>query len=367
MERSIGAAAAAVALCLTVGLCGCQPSTASRTRPIDGVTFVGDRAHPVKIFQLSADGRAAVGFVWDADKAPPAGSETLDAGMPDNGHSYRWTSAGGVRVIRTRDGRNVEVRAISADGTTAAGCFYDAAGLAHVFRWTEAGGVEDLGAPEVHLMGGICGATAAAVSADGSVILGRLGTGDSFRWTRATGIRDLHIHGDIVAASADGSTAVGLTFVDQGDDRVSSHVFRWRLVHGFEDLGAPRRAGTGVADLSVNAISADGSTIVGDYTPVGGEIRAFRWTPADGFRDLPGDGGTARAVSGDGSQVVGSIWTRGKGPHAVRWQGSGPPQPVGPPELQALAATSISADGRTIAGRAFVGKGETQAFLLEVK
>lgn len=375
MTQTIGAAATA-AFCLAVSLAGCRPPTAPAplTNPVAGVTFVGEKGHPVKIFHLSADGRAAVGYVFDVDKEPPPGSEALDGGMPAYAHSFRWTEAGGVKVIRTRDGRDVQVEAISADGTTASGCFFEATGPAHVFRWTEAGGVEDLGSTwpalkPLILPPGMC-STTTAVSTDGSVILGQY-HGGSFRWARGTGFRNLHIPAEIEVASADGAAAAGVQYVEEGHDRVKQHVFRWSLARGFEDLGVPAMSTAGYTDVSVAAMSADGSTIVGNYTPHEGpqadRQRAFRWTRAGGFEDLPGDGGTASAVSGDGSQIVGSVWAKGKGPHAVRWLGDSPPQLIGPPELQTMTATSISADGRTIAGRAFIRKGEFRSFLLKVK
>jgi uncharacterized membrane protein len=336
----------------------------------DGVTFVGDRAHPVKIFQLSADGHAAVGYVFDVDKVPPIGTEPLDAGMPDYVHSYHWTSAGGVKVIKTRNGDDVQVAAISADGTTAVGCFYEATGPAHIFRWTEAGGVEDLGTPKdpIRGWGSGCGTTATAVSSDGSVIFGRLSTG-SYRWTRATGFQDLHIPGHIRTASADGTTAAGVRYVDGGHDRVSERVVLWSLARGFEDLGAPPgTAKSGFNLVSVTAISADGSTIVGDYTAQKDERRGFRWTRGGGFKDLPGEGKTyVTGVSGDGSQIVGVLFVQGRDPQAVRWLGDGPPGRVGPPELKAVVANAISADGGTLAGRAVIGKGEMQSFVLRLK
>lgn len=228
MSHARLAAITAGVIVFSVAGTGCKaPNTGDASpRQIPGVTFLGDKAHPVKIFQLSADGRAAVEYVFDAAKEPPAGRRTDSAEMPDYAHSFFWTEAGGLRIIRTRDGRDVEVRAISADGATATGRFYDNASLAHVFRWTEAGGIEDLGAPDgprpiVSIHGGM-GAMARTVSTDGSVIFGTLGainSSDSFRWTRATGVQKLHIAGDIKIATPDGSTAVGMVLVEPRPDR----------------------------------------------------------------------------------------------------------------------------------------------------
>jgi uncharacterized membrane protein len=303
-----------------------------------------------------------VGYLFDGN-GPSNGPQ---AAAPDPPHSFRWTEAGGLKLIKTRDGKDVEVTAISANGQVAVGR-YDAPDGSHVFRWTEAGGLEDLGAPDrrpAACEG--CGATATAVSADGSVIFGRLQSFSSFWWTRATGIQDLDLHGLIVAASADGSTATGIRFVDGGE-----HLFVWSLGRGFEDIGAPSglAADDGLAKVVVNSISADGSTIVGYYTVAGGE-RAFRWTRASGFQTLAGDGDRAHAwaVSGDGSEVVGATsrrnWTDGV--HAARWVGAGPAQPIGSPGLNAFVATSVSADGRVVAGQTNTA-GEQRAFVLRLK
>jgi uncharacterized membrane protein len=336
MKHPIKAAVTTAVLALAIDLAGSKApaSEASPPRPIPGVTFLGRAT----ITQLSANGRAVVGEISDADGF----------------HAVYWTQAGGLKPVRTRDGRDVQVNAISADGSTAAGCFVGGAGISHAFRWTEAGGVEDLGAP--------ARACATAVSRDGSVIFGSLGPNASFRWTRATGVQDLHLPGVIWAASADGATAVGRWMV-MTRDRGATHVFRWSLARGFEDLGAPPGTSTGANnEVRAEAMSADGSTIVGEYNMT----RGFRWTRAGGFRDLPGAQAFPYAVSADGSQIVGQI-VGGGGMFAVRWVGDGAPQRIGPPELKAVLANGISADGRTIAGRAGADPREWRAFVLRVR
>jgi uncharacterized membrane protein len=355
MKHRVNAAAITAVLALAVDFTGCKASDGASPPTIPGVTFFGDEDHRAQIVQLSADGRAAVGESSDADAPTP---EAKGQKRWHGAHGFYWTRSGAVQPVQTRDGRDVEMKAISGDGSTAVGCFNDAAKVSHAFRWTATGGVEDLGGPP--------GACATAVSRDGSVILGRLGYNAGFRWTRETGVQDLHVPGQIVSASADGATAVGFFWV--GPDQKTDHVFLWTLKGGFEDLGAPPNVGKDANDaVYPEGMSADGSTIVGQYDAPDYKGFAFRWTRASGFRDLQGMPATAYSTSADGTQIVGESGSLFQRVHAVRWVGDGPPEAVGPPELEAALASSISADGHTIAGRAGADMSRWRAFVLEVK
>lgn len=103
--------------------------------------------------------------------------------------------------------------------------------------------------------------------------------------------------------SDDGAVVVG--FVDQ-DDSVS---FRWTPVDGMSWI-------PGFSFGSANAISADGSTIVGTGDNMGiysgPEEESYRWKSGEGtirLGFLPGDNRSqALDVSADGSVVVGQSW-----------------------------------------------------------
>src|SRR5262249_26201691 len=115
--------------------------------------------------------------------------------------------------------------------------------------------------------------TAAAISADGSVIVG---SGDSssyaqeiFRWTQATGMVGLGVlsGGNVsfaTAVNADGSVIVGY-----GDDGVSFYpvAFRWTGGDGMQSIRALLvSAGvdmTGWELVAATGVSASGNTIVG--------------------------------------------------------------------------------------------------------
>ena len=204
--------------------------------------------------------------------------------------------------------------------------------------------------------------SASAIAAGGSMIYGRYpdGARGTYRWTRSGGIRDMHIPGSVTAASADGSVFTGLRFTGRGE-----HVFLWSLARGYEDLGKPPGAATGnAAYISPNAMSADGSTVVGEFVVATTKhTRAFRWTRRGGFQTLVGDWAEASGVSGDGSQIVGALWSS-KGPRAVKWVGDASPKPIGPSGLNAFKAKGISADGRTIIAIGPAGSREVRSFVV---
>jgi probable HAF family extracellular repeat protein len=118
----------------------------------------------------------------------------------------------------------------------------------------------------------------------------------------------------------------------------------------FQGLGQMPGTMSG-AGTYVNAVSGDGSTIVG-YTWISGNAtRPFRWTAAGGFEDLGQLGASASSndraygVSFDGSAVVGQSNTLDQGPRAFRWVAG-----VGMQELPIYQALAVSSDGSVAAG-----------------
>ncbi|MBD9401649.1 autotransporter domain-containing protein [Comamonas sp. CMM02] len=231
--------------------------------------------------------------------------------------------------------------AVSADGSVVVGRVeYGSRGNYHAFRWTIDGGMQDLGDFTANNTGW---SVASAVSADGSVVVGQADYSNigahAFRWTSAGGMQDL---GDLTASgtgisvatavSADGSVVAGNASYGSN---WRPHAFRWTIAGGMQDLGDLTASGTGMS--YANAISADGSTVVGgaDYG-TGANSHAFRWTSAGGMQDL-GDltaSGTGRssasAVSADGSVVVGQAgYGSGVKYHAFHWTSAGGMQDLG--------------------------------------
>ena len=108
---------------------------------------------------------------------------------------------------------------------------------------------------------------------------------------------------------------------------------------------------------SPNALSADGTVIVGQFTPAGAtDVHAFRWTEAGGQVDLGllagFDESGATSVSADGSVVVGFAGQFFRMPPPWRWMaqtGMVPLFPI-PAGFFSGAATDISADGAVVVG-----------------
>jgi probable HAF family extracellular repeat protein len=194
---------------------------------------------------------------------------------------------------------------VSADGSVVVGRARNAAGQWRAFRWTVDGGMQDLGT----LPGGPWSG-AYGVSAYGAVVVGwslnAAAQYRAFRWTASGGMQDLGTlpGGDrswAYGVSADGSVVVGWSY----NNATGPHrAFRWQ--NGvMQDLGV-LLGGTTVA----YDVSADGSVVVG----VTNASIAFRWTASRGMEDLNriyGGGGrwylsVAYAISPDGRYIVGS-------------------------------------------------------------
>ncbi len=227
--------------------------------------------------------------------------------------------------------------AVSADGLTAVG--RSTSGLGHEpFYWKEQAGMAGLGA--------IPNKTSYAfgTSADGSVVVGRIGDG-AFRWTEQTGMVSLG-YGAAWGVSRDGSVAVG--HVDGVSGR---EAFLWTESGGMTTLGL------GIA----NDVSTDGDVVVGTS---GNE--AFRWTNVTGMvglGHLPGGGVNSKAfdVSADGSVVIGFSDST-SGLEVFRWT-----QSTGMVSLAEGVwgkAYGTSADGSVVVGRADLGTG-VEAFVCD--
>ena len=112
---------------------------------------------------------------------------------------------------------------------------------------------------------------------------------------------------------------------------------------------------------SANAISADGSTIVGYSTfPQETYLSAYRWSATGGLQDLgalgPNGQSTATAVSANGSTVVGeSTDADNLGRHAFSWTESSGMVDLGTSDpLYSTIATGVSADGNTVIGYSYI-------------
>ena len=262
---------------------------------------------------------------------------------------------------------------ISADGSVVVGTSYVDYSFNRVaFRWTHSSGMVSLG----DLPGGAICATAFAASIDGSVIVGESVSGtystgmEAFRWTEVTGMVGLGTLGGndsrAHAVSADGSVVVGRSYtLSEGA------AFRWTATSGMSDIGNLGGVeGAPPAPYScAYGVSADGSVVVGgSYSPSGFE--AFTYSETTGMvgrGDLAGGDFHSyfRGVSADGRVAVGFSYSAFGG-EAVRWT-----QDTGMVGLGSLAggqfygdALAVSGDGSVVVG---VGResssSEYQAFM----
>ncbi|MBN8279909.1 MAG: PEP-CTERM sorting domain-containing protein [Gammaproteobacteria bacterium] len=277
--------------------------------------------------------------------------------------AYRWTAATGFTGMGAVSPSATSIaRAISANGNVIVGLSNGEA-----FRWTPADGMTGLG----NLSSFSEGAT--GVSADGTVVAGIIG-GESNaavwsagNWTLLSPLPT----GRSSAAfgiSGDGLVVVGRS--SREDDLLGPVQEATRWVDGVP-LGLGDLAG-GTFFSRAQAASADGSVVVGwsngeyriDGAEGGWEVDlAFRWTAADGMVALDQMSGVcceprgSRAVdiSADGRIIVGNrdgdgatIWIDGA--DGVRLLDLLAAQGATGLEGWSLAATAISADGRTIVG-----------------
>lgn len=301
-----------------------------------------------------------------------------EAESATGGEAFRWTGLGTIAGLGDLPGAATRSYAynVSADGSVVVGFSFAAASgpFPEAFRWTSALGMQGLG----DLPGGNPWSTAYAVSADGSVASGLVSTGlglEAMRWTltnAATGAGTMQALGDlatgIVSAALLGMTPDASAFVGFGSlladgSGGSKNAVIWTQAGGFQALGD--FAG-GITDSQANAVSADGSVVVGYGTiSSGANARtAFRWTAATGLvslGDLPTGASFSEAlsVSADGRTIVG-YGSTDLGTEAFIWR-----EGAGLQNLRAVlineaglnltgwkltSATDLSADGLTICG-----------------
>ena len=250
--------------------------------------------------------------------------------------------------------------AVSADGSVVVGGS-SSGELAEAFRWTAETGMVALG----DLPGGLRQSIGESVSGNGSVVVGFAsgeGGTTAFRWTASDGMKELGEYpeqGTIYAydVSADGSTTVGVGRGFFGGQLPSQAVF-WTADGQPHPIAGPSDS----RDSNAYGVSADGSVIVGNVIMTVPErhFEAFRWTAETGMvplGDLPGGAtsSTANEVTADGSVVVGGS-SSGIGSEAFRWTAAEGMRGLGIlPGWESSSAQGVSNDGSIIIGTLFRG------------
>ncbi len=188
--------------------------------------------------------------------------------------AFHWTQAGGMVGLGgllgalPNDSFLSMAKDVSADGSVVVGTSSSILVTGRTaFHWTQASGM-------VALPGGY----ANAVSPDGLVVVGGTLGDEAFRWTQTDstlGLGDLpggSFSSVATAVSADGSVVVG-----RGNSSFGDEAFRWTQAGGMVGLGD---LPGGIFFSGATAVSADGSVIIGIS---GG---AFIWDVTHGIRSL---------------------------------------------------------------------------------
>lgn len=287
-------------------------------------------------------GKPATGGARATGGAAATGGAPATGGGPCTPPDPLDSSAAYLRALDLAPGSELSGGfRVSGDGTVVVGAASYVGMGARAFRWTEAGGIELLD-PE-----GVSSA-ADAVSADGSVVVGRRSTeldvgyqSWAVRWanggsewlapeldprpTGATGV------------SADGSVVVGYT----GSDADRRHrAFRWE--NGDVEWLVPSEGAASIDPF----VSADGRIVVA-WSSDG----SFRWEQGVGYEIIAPEphAVTVRGLSADGTTLTGSMTVSDNDAHAFRWR-DGVFEDLGKLGEDLSQGNAINADGSVIAG-----------------
>jgi probable HAF family extracellular repeat protein len=201
------------------------------------------------------------------------------------------------------------------------------------------------------------------ISGDGKTAIGGYG---ALRWSPPSAREllddDAFPLGFAVGSSHDASAVAGFVLQLVGE-RYQTEAFRWNEADGYQLLGPV----PGFDESQSQDISSDGSVVVGLLSTPENSNRAFSWSGSELnlLELLPNAGGpdaspysTAEAVSADGSVIVGSSSVQPGERLAVRWD-NGQIASLGDlpgGEIDSYAA-GISADGSVIVGTATTDRG----------
>jgi uncharacterized membrane protein len=253
-----------------------------------GASFVG--------YAYTALGNQAQRDMFAIPMYPPTAFDTLATGISDDGHvvcgssflptggyeGWSWTGtvAPPIGIGDLPGGAFYSFAySISGDGHVIVGESESASGVEAFRKDLTTGTMIGLG----DLPGGSFNSRANGASYDGSVVVGAsttMATGDTspFRWTAGGGMVALTAGvGSAAACSADGSIVVGK--IGFGS---TIHAFIWDAAHGLRDLNTVLATDYGLGAtlagwtlLEATDVSADGRTIVGHAYDPGSVLQAW--------------------------------------------------------------------------------------------
>lgn len=292
----------------------------------DGHAFWWTQAAGMVDLGVLSGGTQSIAHAVSADGQYVAGYSDGGSATAGNTIAVLWhVTSGGGTIVATElgflaAGANSAAFGISPNGLVVVGSATVIPGdplslPSHPFLWTSGGGMVDLGLFGVNDSG--IGQTA---STTGSVVAGGTNNSDTdvpWYWDgslHAMPLATNQITGAALALSAAGTEATGFSSIVSS---IIPHAFVW--TSGTTTLiGEP-----GSADQSIgNAISGDGTIIVGQAGNFPSFTLAFYWTDGGGFEDLPPLGGDIQAqahgLSANGLRPVGASGGGGS-QHAVYW------------------------------------------------
>jgi probable HAF family extracellular repeat protein len=261
-----------------------------------GTTPLATRGANSQSLAVSADGSLLVGWTEDT------------TGM---WRAAKWGADGSLTLLGTLGGAQSAAYGVSADGAIVVGWADDASNRPAAVRWQADGTVDDLGVPT-----GFTVSWATGASADGSTLAANA-YADRFRWRafrwRSSGWESLPMldgyeNSLAAAVAANGAVIVGRAFNGFGfEDSVAVY---WTPDGAVVSLGA-----LGGAWSAAYGVSANGAIIVGAAEDSARRLRAFRWAAGVGMEDLNRvyarlltDGSflvAAHGISLDGRYIVG--------------------------------------------------------------
>lgn len=284
---------------------------------------------------------------------------TAAAGYSDNVSSadraIRWQFPASTTNMGLVPGGVFGSYAVAIDSTGQILAGYGDSGSSRAFRWVNGSGYQLL--PLVTGTGSY--SQAFGISQSGAVVVGTSGFGPAaraFYWISSTPGSSLNL-GVLAGQTTSGAAAVsgdGTAVVGSSGTRA----FHWTSGGGMTDLGSL----PGQVRALGEAVNTNGTVITGRYN--NGSEFGYRWTQATGMVALPQtpNGCTAlrpRAINGDGSLIIGQVvdnvagftafvWTPAMGSQllANHLQARG----VNLTGWQISDATGISADGSAMCG-----------------
>ena len=299
--------------------------------------------------------------------------------------SVWWTTSGIMRLSGQQDWYANNAWDVSAEGNVIVG-ERSFGGTEEAFYWTPATQLQLVPFPET-----LRASTARGVTGSGQVIVGTATVVDiidthsykAFRWDRSQAAAVyLPVYSRTIsncfalAISDDGRRVVGAVQTSLSTYAAA----RW------DDGGTPvlfSKAADTVVAVTANAISPDGSIIVGSgLNTANSQGVAFKWTAADGVVALPNPttgyyaivGATANDISGDGRVVVGYGENAAGNQEAIFWVDGQPfrvadvafAAGVLPPQWEPFTAYGTDYFGNLICGYGRATSGKLEGYVLVI-